>query len=72
MKRTNTLSLRQRLARSTGLQLILVAGSFSLMTYTLGRNSEIRQSEAHRTNLSITQIREQQAESCAFRCFSMT
>ena len=29
------------------------------MTYTLGRNSEIRQSEAHRTNLSITQIREQ-------------
>ena len=59
MKRTNTLSLRQRLARSTGLQLILVAGSFSLMTYTLGRYSEIRQSEAHRTNLSITQIREQ-------------
>ena len=59
MSQHNALSLGQRLARSTGLQLILVAGSFSLLTYTLGRNSGIQQSEAHRTNLSITQIREQ-------------
>ena len=59
MKQSDTPRLGQRLARSTGLQLILVAGSFSLLTYTLGRNSEIQQSEAHRTNLLITQIREQ-------------
>ena len=59
MSQHSTLSLGQRLVRSTGLQLILVAGSFSLVTYTLGRNSGIQQSEAHRTNLSITQIREQ-------------
>ena len=58
MSQHSTLSLGQRLVRSTGLQLILVAGSFSLVTYTLGRNSGIQQSEAHRTNLSITQIRE--------------
>ena len=55
----STLSLGQRLVRSTGLQLILVAGSFSLLTYTLGRNSGIQESEVHRTNLSITEIREQ-------------
>ena len=59
MSQNNALSLGQRLVRSTGLQLVLVAGSFSLLTYTLGRNSGIQQSEAYRTNLSITQIREQ-------------
>ena len=59
MSQRTTLSLGQRLVRSTGLQLILVAGSFSLLTYTLGRNSGIQQSEVHRTNRSITEIREQ-------------
>ena len=59
MSQHSTLSLGQRLVRSTGLQLILVAGSFSLLTYTLGRNSGIQESEVHRTNLSITEIREQ-------------
>ena len=59
MSQHNILSLGQRLVRSTGLQLILVAGSFSLLSYTLGRNSGIQQSEVHRTNLSITEIREQ-------------
>ena len=59
MSQQSTLSLGQRLVRSTGLQLILVAGSFSLLTYTLGRNSGIQQSERHRTNLLITEIREQ-------------
>ena len=55
MSQQSTLSLGQRLVRSTGLQLILVAGSFSLLTYTLGRNSGIQESEVHRTNLSITE-----------------
>ena len=59
MREPQSPSLGQRLVRSTGLQLILVAGSFSVLTYTLGRNSGIQQSEAHRTNLTITQIREQ-------------
>ena len=59
MSQHSTLSLGQRLVRSTGLQLILVAGSFSLLTYTLGRNSGIQESEVHRTNLSVTEIREQ-------------
>ena len=59
MSQHSTLSLGQRLVRSTGLQLILVAGSFSLLTYTLGRNSGIQESEVHRTKLSITEIREQ-------------
>ena len=41
------------------MQLTLLAVSFSLLTYTLGRNSGIQQSERHRTNLLITQIHEQ-------------
>ena len=59
MRKLQSPSLGQRLVQSTGLQLILVAGSFSVLTYTLGRNSGIQQSEAHRTNLTITEIREQ-------------
>ena len=59
MSQNSALSLGQRLVRSTGLQLILVAGSFSVVTFTLGRNSGVQQSEGHRTNLPITEIREQ-------------
>ena len=55
----NTPSLATRLTRTTGLQLLLVAGSLSIFSFTLGRNSGFQQSEAHRTNLSVVRVSEQ-------------
>ena len=55
----NTPSLAARLTRTTGLQLLLVAGSLSIFSFTLGRNSGFQQSEAHRTNLSVVRVSEQ-------------
>ena len=52
-------SLATRLTRTTGLQLMLVAGSLSIFSFSLGRHSGIQQSEAHRSNIPVVQVSEQ-------------
>ena len=52
-------SLAGKLSRTTGLQLILVAGSLSFLSFSLGRQAEIQQREAHRAQVPAVQVSEQ-------------
>ena len=52
-------SLAGKLSRTTGLQLILVAGSLSFLSFSLGRQAEIQQREAHRAQVPVVQVSEQ-------------
>lgn len=52
------LSLAGRLIRTTGLQLVLVAGSLSALSFTLGRSSGITERESHRAHLPVVQVSE--------------
>jgi len=54
----SSLSLAGRLIRTTGLQLVLVAGSLSALSFTLGRSSGITERESHRANLPVVQVSE--------------
>ena len=59
-------SLAGTLTRATGLQLILVAGSLSVLTYFLGRDSGIHQSEAQRANLTAVQVSERLSKKLSY------
>ena len=65
MARNNT-SLATKLTRATGLQLLLVAGSLSIFSYSVGRNSGFQQSEAHRTNLPVVRLSEQLSKKLSY------
>ena len=54
----SSLSLASRLIRTTGLQLVLVAGSLSVLSFTLGRSSGITERETHRAHLPAVQVSE--------------
>ena len=65
MNSTST-SLAARLSRTTGLQLLLVAGSLSVFSFSLGRNSGFQQSEAHRTHLPVVRLSEQLSQKLSY------
>ena len=52
-------SLAEKLSLTTGLQLILVAGSLSILSFTLGRQGAIQQKEAFRARIPVVQVSEQ-------------
>ena len=52
-------SLAEKLSLTTGLQLILVAGSLSFLSFTLGRQGAIQQKEAFRARIPVVQVSEQ-------------
>ena len=52
-------SLSAKLSRTTGLQLVLVAGSMSALSFSLGRNSGFQQIEAHRATVPVVRVAEQ-------------
>lgn len=52
-------SLSAKLSRTTGLQLVLVAGSLSALSFSLGRNSGFQQIEAHRATVPVVRVTEQ-------------
>ena len=52
-------SLSAKLSRTTGLQLVLVAGSLSALSFSLGRNSGFQQIEAHRATVPVVRVAEQ-------------
>ncbi|TCD56624.1 histidine kinase [Synechococcus sp. BS56D] len=59
-------SLASKLTRATGLQLILVAGSLSVLSYFVGRDSGIHQSEAQRANLTAVQVSERLSKKLSY------
>ena len=52
-------SLAEKLSLTTGLQLILVAGSLSILSFTLGRQGAIQKKEALRARIPVVQVSEQ-------------
>ena len=52
-------SLAEKLSLTTGLQLILVAGSLSFLSFTIGRQGAIQQREALRARIPVVQVSEQ-------------
>ena len=59
-------SLAKQLTSATGLQLILVAGSLSLLGFNIGRNTIIGEKEAHRADLPIVRISERLSGKLSF------
>ena len=52
-------SLATKLGRTTGLQLILVAGSLSIFSFSVGRHESIQKREALRAKIPAVQVSEQ-------------
>lgn len=63
---SNNTSLATKLTRATGLQLLLVAGSLSVFSYSVGRNIGFQQSETHRTNLPVVRVSEQLSKKLSY------
>ncbi|QNJ25003.1 two-component sensor histidine kinase [Synechococcus sp. SYN20] len=59
-------SLAKKLTRTTGLQLILVAGSLSILGFSVGRNNVIEQKESHRAHLPVIQVSERLISKISF------
>lgn len=59
-------SLAVRLTRTTGLQLILVAGSLSILGFSVGQNNAIEQKESHRTHLPVIRVSERLSSKISF------
>ena len=55
-------SLAEKLSLTTGVQLILVAGSLSVFSFSLGRQGAIQQREALRARIPVVQVSEQKAQ----------
>jgi C4-dicarboxylate-specific signal transduction histidine kinase len=58
--------LGSRLGLATGLQLLLVAGSLSGLTYALGQRSGLQVSEFYRRNASIRELSERLSQKLSF------
>ena len=52
--------------RTTGLQLILVAGSLSILGFSVGRNIVIEQKESHRAHLPVVRVSERLSSKISF------
>ena len=61
-----TKSLAKKLTRTTGVQLILVAGSLSILGFSVGRNIVIEQKEAHRAHLPVVRVSERLSSKISF------
>ena len=59
-------SLAKKLMRTTGLQLILVAGSLSILGFSVGRNIVIEQKESHRAHLPVVRVSERLSSKISF------
>jgi C4-dicarboxylate-specific signal transduction histidine kinase len=59
-------SLARQLTFATGLQLTLVAGSLSILGFSIGRNLVIEQKEAHRADLPIVRVSERLSSKLSF------
>ncbi|MDP7993854.1 MAG: histidine kinase, partial [Synechococcus sp. SP2 MAG] len=59
-------SLAKKLTRTTGVQLILVAGSLSILGFSVGRNIVIEQKEAHRAHLPVVRVSERLSSKISF------
>ena len=59
-------SLARQLTFATGLQLTLVAGSLSILGFSIGRNLVIEQKEAHRADLPIVRVSERLSSKPSF------
>ena len=59
-------SLAKKLTRTTGLQLILVAGSLSILGFSVGRNMVIEQKESHRAHLPVVRVSERLSSKISF------
>jgi C4-dicarboxylate-specific signal transduction histidine kinase len=59
-------SLAKKLMRTTGIQLILVAGSLSILGFSVGRNIAIEQKESHRTHLPVVRVSERLSSKISF------
>ena len=59
-------SLAKKLTRTTGVQLILVAGSLSILGFSVGRNIAIEQKEAHRAHLPVVRVSERLSSKISF------
>jgi C4-dicarboxylate-specific signal transduction histidine kinase len=59
-------SLAKKLTRTTGLQLILVAGSLSILGFSVGRNNVIEQKESHRAHLPVVRVSERLSSKISF------
>ena len=59
-------SLAKKLTRTTGLQLILVAGSLSILGFSVGRNIVIEQKESHRAHLPVVRVSERLSSKISF------
>ena len=56
----------KKLTRTTGLQLILIAGSLSLLGFSVGRNIVIEQKESHRAHLPVVRVSERLSSKISF------
>ena len=59
-------SLAHQLTFATGIQLTLVAGSLSILGFSIGRNLVIEQKEAHRADLPIVRVSERLSSKLSF------
>ena len=59
-------SLAKKLTRTTGLQLILVSGSLSILGFSVGRNIVIEQKESHRAHLPVVRVSERLSSKISF------
>ena len=59
-------SLAKKLTRTTGLQLVLVAGSLSILGFSIGRNNIIEQKESHRAHLPVIRVSERLSSKISF------
>lgn len=59
-------SLARQLTFATGLQLTLVAGTLSVLGFSVGRNIAIEQKEAHRADLPIVRVSERLSSKLSF------
>ena len=59
-------SLAKKLTRTTGIQLILVAGSLSILGFSVGRNNTIEQKESHRAHLPVIRVSERLSSKISF------
>ena len=64
--KTQFKSLAEKLTRTTGLQLILVAGSLSILGFSVGRNNVIEQKESHRAHLPVIRVSERLSSKISF------
>ena len=59
-------SLAEKLSLTTGVQLILVAGSLSVFSFSLGRQGAIQQREALRARIPVVQVSEQLSKKLSY------